>query len=251
MTRESCSAVMSSPATTSSFLRGGRSRKASIRSPSMKPCASAVFRSLTKERHDACESPPTPLTTRASAVCTFASRMYSSCGSEATTPTTPLTEPYSIVGSGSSPASRICMVREPRRKRLTNSPRWNSPTTSSRPRSSSVCASVRLRAAKRLSAFSAPRKVSSSRKATAVIQLALTSRASSVSSPADHCSSVIDFIRSPTRMKSARACTYSTRMWPQCSARSASRGAPASHSKSCSLLFTPASSRPGDSSASE
>mmetsp|Transcript_73510 Transcript_73510/g.177380 ORF Transcript_73510/g.177380 Transcript_73510/m.177380 type:complete len:237 (+) Transcript_73510:114-824(+) len=197
------------------ILSAGSSRKASMRSPSTKLCASTVLRSFWKERHSEWSRPPTPLMTPGlpgeprSLSCSLLKKLNSSCGSEATTPSTPLTVPKSSVGICATPLSGTCIESDPFRKRLTNSPRWNSPTTSSRCRSSSVVASAFLRVVKRLYQFSAPRKVSSSRKETAVIQLALKSRESSLSSPeaAVHCSSDTLFMRSPTRMKSPRLCT--------------------------------------------
>ena len=80
-------------------------------------------------------------------------------------------------------------------------------------RTSSVVASAFFCATKRLSEFSEPRYVSSSRKATLVIQLAAQSRASSMiagglpaepETPPLHWRRESDFIRSPTRMKSPR-----------------------------------------------
>ena len=98
--------------------------------------ASDVLCSLRKERHAACERPPTPWMTRVSADCTLARKAYSSGGSVAISPSTPLTVPYTSVPVGPPTASdETCIASEPRRKRLMNSPTWYSPTISRRPRS--------------------------------------------------------------------------------------------------------------------
>nr|GMD06438.1 Os05g0592450 [Ipomoea batatas]GME21794.1 Os05g0592450 [Ipomoea batatas] len=87
----------------------------------------------------------------------FSKKMYWSFGSEAMTPITPFTVPKMMVGIWPTSESGSRMTREPCRNLLTNSPRWYSPTTSRRLRSSSVAPSLFFRTVKRLKLFSAPR----------------------------------------------------------------------------------------------
>ena len=74
---------------------------------------------------------------------------------------------------------------------------------------SSVAQSLFLLTVKRLHEFSAPRYVSSSKMCTAVIQLVLKSDASSSIVPSSglYTRREMDFIRSPTTMKSPRDST--------------------------------------------
>eukprot|EP00966_Prymnesium_polylepis_P140294 3240734-Prymnesium_polylepis.1 len=94
----------------------------------MKDDASCDRRSLVKARHSWCDSPPTPLTTRTSASCTFLSSACCSRLRGWTTPSTPLTVPKRRLAGGEV-SDESAIVSEPRRKRLMNSPTWNSPTT--------------------------------------------------------------------------------------------------------------------------
>lgn len=75
---------------------------------------------------------------------------YTNCswGRLAMTPMTPFTVPKMTVGICAASLSGILMTSDPCRKRFTNSPRWNSPVGSRRPRSSSDAASLFFRTAR-------------------------------------------------------------------------------------------------------